>query len=172
MSRIIPYLYCVGQNGLCAGLCTLCAFFTLGRWRGFCLVKWSHPPSGRMKLSVVGFSIRRQHSRKAGLVDIRICNRVTYLLIFPLCHRCDKANRVAISVVLFASWCLLEYMYFEVVESLGIIPGFLSAYCNLGFRLHVPPLYSTVSLMKAPALYSKKKKIKTIFLFLNKWIII
>ena len=152
MPPIISYHYLVGCQGhkICAGICTLCASSALGRRRIVCLVKWSQPPSGRMKLSVVGFILRRQHSRKAVLLDIKICKRVTYILIFPLCHRCDKANRVASCVVLFASWCLFEYMYFGVVVSLDIISGvLLSTYCNLRFRLYVLPLYSTVSLMKA-----------------------
>ena len=63
-NSIIPYHYIVGHKWLCAGLCTLCALSALGRWRIVCFIKWSQPPSGRMKLSVVGFILRRQHDRK------------------------------------------------------------------------------------------------------------
>ncbi|PRQ39256.1 hypothetical protein RchiOBHm_Chr4g0423141 [Rosa chinensis] len=148
LRAISPYNYCVGLVGLCVCVCTLSALSALGRRRVPCFVKWSLPPSGRVRLSVAG-SLRRQHSRKAVLkltIMLR-CNRVTYRVIFPLCHRYVKANRVA-SRALFASWCFFEYMYY--VEIPDIISGHtLDAYCNQGFRLNVPPVYSTVSLIKA-----------------------
>ena len=130
-------------------MCTQCALSALGRRRVLSFVKWSLPPSGRVRLSAAGLIFRQQHNWLAAeSLDIRICTRVTCLLCFPLCHRYCKANRVAIGVVLFANWCFLEYMVF--VEVLDIISRFLlGAHCIQGFRLYVSPLYSTVSLMEA-----------------------
>ncbi|PRQ19068.1 hypothetical protein RchiOBHm_Chr7g0213041 [Rosa chinensis] len=80
-------------------------------------------------------------------MDIMLCCiRVADRVIFPLCHRWE-ANRNVWSVF-FASWCVFEYN--SLVETHDIISGCtLGAYCNQGFRLNVPPLYSTVSLIKA-----------------------
>ena len=44
---ISRYHFMVGLGGLCSGLRTLCAWFALVRWCA--LIKWSQPPSGRMK---------------------------------------------------------------------------------------------------------------------------
>ena len=159
---IISYSSFVGVVGLHVRACTLSALSALGRRRVPCFVKWSLPPSGRVRLSVAGLVFQRQHNWIAELSDIRICNQVTCQLCFPLCHRSSKANRVAICVVLFANWCLFGYMYFGVVESLGIIPGFLYTYCNLGFRLHIPLVFDSFInkglSAAALALNSKKKK--------------
>lgn len=74
--------------------------------------------SGRVKLNVVKFILHRQYSS----------SRVNFLL----CHRYFKATRVAIGA-LFASWCLIEYMF--IIEILDINLGI----CNQGFRLNVSP---------------------------------
>ena len=102
-----------------------------------------------MKRSVVGLISGRQHSGKAGLTVLS--HSVSF--IFPVCHRYCKAIEVASgalvsSCALLAIGCLLEYI--DLVETSAIISGnSLDAYYNLGFRQHVPPLYSTVSLFKA-----------------------
>ncbi|PRQ55971.1 hypothetical protein RchiOBHm_Chr1g0330531 [Rosa chinensis] len=95
-----------------------------------------------MKLSVTEIVFRWQHSGKAdrnSKLWLRVCK------IFLVCHHLCKANRVA-NDALFANWCSLEYIF--SVETLVMISGCsLHAYCNLGFRYHVPPMYSEVSLM-------------------------
>lgn len=49
---ISRYHMLVGLSGLCPGICTLCAWFTLVRRR---TVKWTYLHSGKMKLSVVRY---------------------------------------------------------------------------------------------------------------------
>ncbi|PRQ41484.1 hypothetical protein RchiOBHm_Chr3g0447381 [Rosa chinensis] len=51
MLAISPYYIVVGRCGLCPGLRTLCALSALIRRRVSCFVKWSQPPSSKMKLS-------------------------------------------------------------------------------------------------------------------------
>ncbi|PRQ43127.1 hypothetical protein RchiOBHm_Chr3g0465101 [Rosa chinensis] len=167
MPVISPCRVVAGRRGLGPGLHPLCAWSVLGRQRVPCVCKWSRsssgsnvsalarrrvpcvckwllPPSGRVKLRVVGVLSRRQHNRK--VVPMAFMLR-SHRVLFLLCHRNVKANGEA-SSALFANWCLFEYMFF--VEFPDIISGrTLYAYCNQGFRLNVPPLYSTVSLMKA-----------------------
>ncbi|PRQ18332.1 hypothetical protein RchiOBHm_Chr7g0204801 [Rosa chinensis] len=70
------------------------------------------------------------------------CNRV----MFALCHCYVKANGV-VCRALFTSWCLLEYMFYVEIPDI-ISRHTLDGYCNQGFRLNIPPLYSTVSLIK------------------------
>ncbi|PRQ51065.1 hypothetical protein RchiOBHm_Chr2g0140171 [Rosa chinensis] len=105
MLAISPYHNGVGRRGLCPGLHTLCALSALGRRR---VPKWSQPPSGRMKLSVIGRVFGWQHSGKADLISI-IWLRVS--IYFPVCHHLCKANRIAKSA-LFAIWCMVEYIFF------------------------------------------------------------
>ncbi|PRQ26482.1 hypothetical protein RchiOBHm_Chr6g0295101 [Rosa chinensis] len=126
MSLISLYHYLLGC-GLCPGLHTQCALSGLAR--RLSVIKWTNPPSGRMKQKVTRYDSMRKHGRKAVLfVMMLLSSRV----IFPLCHRFVKVNRVT-NRTLFANWCMLEYI----------------TYCNMGFRLYVPPLYSMVSLIKA-----------------------
>ncbi|PRQ18312.1 hypothetical protein RchiOBHm_Chr7g0204591 [Rosa chinensis] len=138
---ISPYPCSVGLVRLCACVCTQCtqsALSALGRQRVPCFVKWSLPLSDRVRPSVIGFILRQQHSRKAVHMVIMLrCNRVTYRVIFPLCHRYVKANRV-VNRAFFASWCLVQYIY--LVETHDSISGHsLDAYCNQGFRFNVLP---------------------------------
>ena len=140
MLLIIPYYILVGLDGLGPGLCTLCAWSALGRWR--VLVKWTQPPSDRMKHSVADLFSKRQHSGKTDLIVLSYFIGV----IFPVCHRNCKAIEVACCATL-ANWCLFEYKF--IVETPDIISGSsLETHCNMGLRLYVPPLYS-VSLIKA-----------------------
>ncbi|KAL6212106.1 hypothetical protein ACLB2K_017327 [Fragaria x ananassa] len=44
------------MGGLCPGKRTKRAMFIIMRWRVPCLVKWSQPPSGKIKLGVTGYS--------------------------------------------------------------------------------------------------------------------
>ena len=130
---IITHQLVVGCSGLCPELCTLSALFALGRQR--VTVKWTLPPSGRMKHRATGNS-GWLHSEKAELIgDLWL-----YMgMIFLVCRLYCKADGVA-SYAIPAKWCCLEYMTF--VETLAIIVrGSLDAYCNLGFRQYVPPLY-------------------------------
>ena len=83
-----------------------------------------------MKHRVVGYDSVRQHSRKVVLLVVMML--VLSTIIFPLCHRFVKANKVA-NDALSANWYMLEYV----------------TLCSLGFRLYVLPLYSMVSLIKA-----------------------
>ncbi|PRQ38386.1 hypothetical protein RchiOBHm_Chr4g0413331 [Rosa chinensis] len=96
----------LSASGLCASLCTLCAFSALGWRRLPCSCKWLLPLSNRGNLSVTGCSVRWQHNGKAvHMVVMLCCSRVADQVIFPLCLRCItavKANRVA-SCALFAS---------------------------------------------------------------------
>ncbi|PRQ57700.1 hypothetical protein RchiOBHm_Chr1g0351211 [Rosa chinensis] len=134
MPVISPYRVVVGRRGLGPGLHTLCALSALARRRVPCFVKWSQPPSGRMKLSVTEIVFRWQHSGKADR-NSKLWLRVSK--IFLVCHHLCKANRVA-NDALFANWCSLEYIF--SVETLVMISGCsLYAYCNLGFKYHVPP---------------------------------
>ncbi|PRQ39219.1 hypothetical protein RchiOBHm_Chr4g0422751 [Rosa chinensis] len=156
LSHVInPCIYFTGLVGLNACVCTLSALFALGRRR----VKWLLQLDGGVKLTVVGFNLRRQHSRKVlFMVIILRCNRVTYRVIFSLCHRYVKANRVA-SSALFASWCVVEYIY--LIETLVIISGrSLDAYCNQRFRLNLvfDSFINKGLRAAAPAIHSKKKK--------------
>lgn len=73
MPLISRYYLMVGLDGLGLGLCTLCARSSLGR--RCALVKWSQPPSSRMKLNVSRIISSRQHSGKIGL----------FAFIFPIC---------------------------------------------------------------------------------------
>ena len=105
------------------------------------MVKWTQPPSGRMKRSVAGLFSSRQHSGKASLIALSHSSSV----IFPVCHHNCKAIEVA-SCATLANRCLFEYM--TLVETLDIISGrSLETHCNMGLRLYVPSLYS-VSLIK------------------------
>ena len=133
---ISRYHMLVGLSGLCPGVCTLCAWFALVRR---CVVKWTYPPSGKMKLSVVRYCSVRQHSGKAILIALWHC------IIFPVCHHLCKANRVAVCA-LFANWCMLEYISF--VETLVIIQEVLfMLHVNWGLGIMSPPLYYEVSLL-------------------------
>ena len=106
------------------------------RWN-FWLSKWKLPPSGKMKC-VDGISVR-QHRRKVILSDLLSHSGGFSLLI---CRHYIQAIEDAICALL-AIWCLLEY--FVVIETIDFIS--ICSHCNMGFRLYVPPLYSTVSLM-------------------------
>ncbi|PRQ39664.1 hypothetical protein RchiOBHm_Chr4g0427731 [Rosa chinensis] len=157
MPVISLYHYWVGRRGFCPGMHTQCALSGLTRQQAICMIKWTQSPSGRMKRSVARFTSMRQHSGKAVLfVMMFFCDRV----IFPVCHRYVKANRVAIGA-LFANWCLLEYIDF--VGAFGIISrDSLDIYCNLGFKLHVPPPLFCSFINQglraaAPAPFQKKK---------------
>lgn len=146
---ISPYRCRVGLGGLCPVLCTQSVWSALVRWQFGSMIKWTQPPSGRMKRSVSGFISGQQHSRKAGLTIL--LHSVSF--IFPVCHRYCKAIEVASDALvssysLLAIWCLLEYI--DLVETTVIISGSsLDTYCNLRFRQHVLLLYSIVSLIKA-----------------------
>lgn len=76
-----------------------------------------------------------------------MCKLISYLVIFPACHRCVKARcvkakRAVIRAVFFASWCPVKYMYIVKISNI------LSGLYNIGFRLNVLPLlYSTISLI-------------------------
>ncbi|KAL6180383.1 hypothetical protein ACLB2K_047046 [Fragaria x ananassa] len=48
------FLVVLNTGGLCSGKCMQCAMFALMRRRVLCVVKWSQPPSGRMKLRATG----------------------------------------------------------------------------------------------------------------------
>ncbi|XP_062006577.1 uncharacterized protein LOC133723712 [Rosa rugosa] len=148
LREISPCIRCVGIVGLFARGCTLCALSALGWRRVPCFVKWSLPPSGRVRLLATGWRFKWQHDRKVGSMEITLCCiKVADRVIFPLCHRWE-ANRT-VCRAFFASWCGLEYK-FLVESSHEFFSGCtLVAYCNLGFRHNVPPLYSPVSLMKA-----------------------
>lgn len=134
------YHFMVGLGELCLGLRTLCAWFALVRW--CTLVKWSQPPSGRMKCRATE-SFGWLHSEKAELIgNLWLC----FSMIFLICRLYCKAVGIAFNAIP-AKWRLFEYMF--LVETLAIIVRrSLDAYCNLGFRHYVPPLYSIVSLIK------------------------
>ncbi|KAL6142988.1 hypothetical protein ACLB2K_061263 [Fragaria x ananassa] len=73
------HLAVVDTGGLCPGKRAQRTMFVLIRRRVSCFVKWSQPPSGKMKLGVTGYS-RWHHSRKAD----RYCNLWLYMSgIFP-----------------------------------------------------------------------------------------
>ncbi|PRQ58323.1 hypothetical protein RchiOBHm_Chr1g0358041 [Rosa chinensis] len=137
LGAISPCIRGVGLVGPCACGCTHCALSALGWQRVPCFVKWSLPPSGRMKLGATGGIFRWQHDRKAvRMVFMLGCIRFADPVFFPLCH-CWEANRTVRSVF-FASWCDFEYNC--LVESVDSCSGCtLGVYCNLGFRLFVPP---------------------------------
>ncbi|PRQ52046.1 putative HAD-like domain, mitochondrial PGP phosphatase [Rosa chinensis] len=114
MPPISPHYFLVGRNGRCLDMHTLCALSSLARRRTVCLIKWTQPPSGRMKLSVAGVISVRQHSGKTMLFVMMF---LRYRVIFPVCHGYVKANGVAFRA-LFANWCLLEYI--DLVENPGL----------------------------------------------------
>ena len=134
------YQLLVGLGELCLGLCTLCALSALVR--RCALVKWSQPPSGRMKHRATR-SPGWLHSEKAELIGkLWLC----FSIIFLVCRLYCKAAGIAYDANP-AIWRLFEYMFLE--ESPAIIARHsLEAYCFLGFRHYVPPMYSVVSLLK------------------------
>ena len=152
MFSINLYQLVVGLGGLCFGLHTQCALSALV-WR-WVVIKWTLPPSGRMKRRATGSS-GWLHSEKAELIGfLWLC----FDMIFPVCRLYCKVVGVA-SCAILVNWRMLEYM--NLVETLAIIARrSLDAYCNLGFKHYVLPLYSFVSLMKAwgqPGPFYKKK---------------
>ncbi|PRQ42649.1 hypothetical protein RchiOBHm_Chr3g0459951 [Rosa chinensis] len=109
-----------GKGGGGVMATSLCALSGLMRRRSDCFVKWTNPLSSRMKPSVAGFISVQQHSWKAMLfVMMLLHDRV----IFLLCYRLVKANRVA-SSALIANCCMLEYT--GLVETPVIIRAVLS----------------------------------------------
>ena len=133
MLRINPYTYLVGLGWVYPGLHTQCALSGLAGCRTIILIKWTQPPSGRMKHRATGIS-GWLHSRKVALIS----NLWPYFgMVFPICRLSCKADGIA-NCAIPAKWCLLEYMNF--VETPAIIArGSLDEYCNLGFRHYVPP---------------------------------
>ncbi|PRQ55035.1 hypothetical protein RchiOBHm_Chr1g0320181 [Rosa chinensis] len=88
LREISPCIRCVGMVGLFACGCTRCALSALGWRRVPCFVKWSLPPSGRVRLHATGWRFKWQHDRKAGSMEITLCCiKVAVRVIFPLCHR-------------------------------------------------------------------------------------
>ena len=134
---LLCFLAVVDTGGLCPGKRAQRTMFVLIRRRVPCFVKWSQPPSGKMKLGVTGYS-RWHHSRKAD----RYCNLWLCMSgIFPVCRQNCKANGVA-NDALFAKWCLLECIDFVDMPNVN-----LGCSYSMGFRHNVPPLYSEVALM-------------------------
>lgn len=128
---IIPHQLVVGSSGLCPSLRTLSALSGLVRW--CVVVKWTLPPSGRMKHRAAGSS-GWLHSKKVVLIgDLWLC----FDLIFPVCRLYYKADDIA-KYAIPANLRKLEYMNF--VETFAIIArSSLDAYYILGFRFYVPP---------------------------------
>jgi hypothetical protein len=124
-------------SGVCPDWLSLDILFASRRRWSFCLLKWKLPPSGKMKC-VDGIFVR-QHRRKVILSDLLSHSGGFSLLI---CRHYIQAIEDAICALL-AIWCLLEY--FVVIETTDFISD--CSHCNMGFRLYVPPLYSTVSLI-------------------------
>ena len=151
---ISPYQILVGVEGLCPGLRTLCAWSALVR--GCALVKWSQPPSGKMKRRATGSS-GWLHSEKAELIDKLWFG---FGMIFLVCRLYCKAISI-VSDAILAKWCLFEYIF--LLETLAIIARHtLDAYCNLGFSHYVPPLvffcFTNEGLRAAGALVQKKRR--------------
>jgi hypothetical protein len=97
-----------------------------------------------MKRSVDRFTCQH-HIGKASLITLL---RLSISFIFPMCHRCEANGVTQIAgLSTLANWCMLEYIDF--VETPDIISRCsLAAYYYLGFRHHVPSLYSAISLIK------------------------
>lgn len=132
-----PFLVRLGDPGLR----TLDALS--GLVRQWFVGNWTLPPSGRMKHRATGSS-GWLHSGKAELISNLW---LSVGLFFPVCRLYCKAVEIA-SCAIPANWRMIEYK--NLVENLAIIVRCsLDAYCILGFRYYVPPLYLVVSLMKA-----------------------
>lgn len=114
------------------GLRTLGALY--GLVRRCVVVKWTLPPSGRMKRRAAG-SFDWLHSRKAELIcDLWLCFGLSFWYI---CHIYCKTDGIA-KCVIPANWRKLEYM--TLVHTLtSIARCSLDAYYFLGFRIYVPP---------------------------------
>lgn len=96
-------------------MCTPSDLSTLGRRRFPCFMKWSLLPSDRVKLSFVGYFLRRQHSGKTVFLVIMLCVSQVFFLV---CRRYIKVNKLA-NRALFANRCLVEYMF--IVDNFNII---------------------------------------------------